>query len=86
MPNPLSSIIPIDTHLLQNIRIPKFDPGNKIHQELSVLSQNAHYATEIGDQMSVKQLEQRIDELTAQIWGLIGEELKEIQTPLEEIA
>jgi hypothetical protein len=72
-------------HILENIRIPKFYPGNKIHQELAGLSQNAHYAVTIGDEAGLKELEERIDELAAQIWELTGEELKEIQSSLEEI-
>lgn len=75
-----------DPHVLQNIRIPKFNPANKIHQELAGLSQNAHYAVTIGDEAGLKELEQRIDELAAQIWGLTTEELKEIQTSLAEMA
>jgi len=78
--------IQMDTHVLENIRIPKFDPTNKVHQELAGLSQNAHYATEIGDEVGVKELEQRIDELAAQIWGLTTEELAEIKSSLEEMA
>jgi len=75
-----------DPHVLQNIRIPKFDPTNKVHQELAGLSQNAHYAVTIGDEVGVKELEQRIDELTAQIWGLTDQELAEIKSSLEEMA
>jgi len=78
--------IQMNTHVLKNIRIPKFDSANKVHQELAGLSQNAHYATGIGDEVGVKELEQRIDELTAQIWGLTGEELAEIKRSLEEMA
>ena len=71
--------------VLQNIRIPNFDPANKIHQELAGLSQNANYAVTIGDEAGLRELEQRIDELAAQIWGLNGEELREIQTSLKEL-
>jgi len=78
--------IQFDTHLLRNIRIPKFDPGNKIHQELAGLSQNAHQAAATGDEKSLKELEQRIDQLAAQIWGLTAEELEEIKSSLEEMA
>ncbi|MCL0095827.1 hypothetical protein M1O52_04830, partial [Dehalococcoidia bacterium] len=52
-------------NVLTHIRIPKFDPANTVHQDLSGLSQNAHYATEIGDLVGIKELEQRIDELAA---------------------
>ena len=75
-----------DPHVLQNIRIPKFDSANKFHQELSGLSQNAHYAVTIGDEAGLRELEERIDELAAQIWGLSGEELAEIKSSLEEMA
>ncbi|MCL0058026.1 hypothetical protein M1N05_03055, partial [Dehalococcoidales bacterium] len=75
-----------DPHVLKNIRILKFDSKNKIHQELAGLSQNAHYATEIGDEAGLKELEQRIDELAAQIWGLTGEELAEIKSSLQDLA
>jgi hypothetical protein len=72
--------------VLQSIRIPKFDPKNKVHKELAGLSQNAHYAASIGDEAGLEEIiEPRIDELAAQIWGLSGEELKEIQTSLEEM-
>jgi len=78
--------IQFDTHLLKNIRIPKFDPGNKIHKELAGLSQNAHYAVSIGDEVGLKEIiEPRIDELAAQVWGLTGEELIEIQSSLKEM-
>ena len=75
-----------DPHVLQNIRIPKFDHPNKVHQELSGLSQNAHYAVTVGDEASLRELEERIDELAAQIWGLSEEELAEIKSSLEDIA
>jgi len=72
-------------NVLTKARIPKFDTQDRVHLELSGLSQNAHYATEIGDEVGVKELEQRIDELAAQIWGLTGEELREIKSSLEEM-
>ena len=76
----------ISTHALRHVRIPKFNPADKVHQELAGLSQNAHYATEIGGEVGVREIERRIDELAAQIWELTAEELKDIQTSLEEIA
>jgi SAM-dependent methyltransferase len=73
------------THILQNIRIPKFDPANKVHQQLASLSQQAHRAQAAGDEQGLREIEQRIDELAAQIWGLTKEELKEIQTSLKDL-
>jgi len=72
--------------VLNFIHIHKFNSTNKVHQELSSLSQNAHHATSIGDEVGLEELEQRIDELAAQIWGLTTEELAEIKSSLEEIA
>lgn len=76
----------ISTHALQHVRVPRFDPGDKVHQELAGLSQSAHYAASIGDEAGLKEIiEPRIDELAAQIWGLSGEELKEIKESSEEM-
>jgi len=72
-------------NVLTKARIPKFDTQDKVHQELAGLSQNAHNAVTIGDEVGVKELEQRIDELAAQIWGLNREELAEIKSSLEEM-
>ena len=71
--------------VLQNIRIPKFDPASKVHQELAGLSKEAHTATALGEEDTVVFIEGRIDELAAQVWGLNGEELREIQTSLREL-
>jgi hypothetical protein len=72
-------------HVLENIRITKFDPGKKIHQELAGLSEEAHTATALGEEDTVAFVEGRIDELAAKIWGLSAEELKEIQESLVEL-
>lgn len=77
--------IQIATHILSYVQAPKFNPTDKIHQELSGLSENAHFAANAGDEASTKELEQRIDELAAQIWGLSNEELKEIKESLSEL-
>ncbi|MCL0091325.1 SAM-dependent methyltransferase [Dehalococcoidales bacterium] len=73
-------------HVLENIRIPKFDPTSKVHQELAGLSQNAHYAVAIDDEGGLRELEERIDELAAQMWGLTTEELAEIKSSLQDLA
>ena len=72
-------------HVLQNIHIPKFNSADKVHQELASLSENAHQATAMGDGEKLREIEQRIDELAAQVWGLSREELAEIQNSLKEI-
>jgi hypothetical protein len=71
-------------NVLRKARIPKFDAKDRVHKELSGLSKNVHCEVTVGDEAGVVELEQRIDELAAQIWGLTNEELKEIQDSLEE--
>lgn len=71
--------------VLQKIRVPRFDSADKVHQELSGLSQNAHYAVAIGDEAGLRELEQPIDELVAQLWGLTKAALREIQESLAEL-
>lgn len=75
----------ISTHVLNNICIPKFNPDNKIHQELASLSQQAHQAATAGEQETPSFIKNRIDELAAELWGLTPEELKEIQESLAEL-
>jgi len=45
----------------------------------------AHRAAAEGDQEAVANIEKRIDELVAEMWGLTKEELKEIQKSLAEL-
>lgn len=77
--------IQFNPHLLKNIRIPTFDPASSVHGELTGLSENAHHATARGDVAGVRELEGRIDELAARVWGLSPAELTEIQESLEEL-
>jgi len=56
-------------NVLKKARILKFNAKDRVHQELADLSQNAHQAAATGDGESLKELEQRIDELATQIWG-----------------
>jgi methylase of polypeptide subunit release factors len=78
-------------HLLDNIRIPKFDPNNKLHIYLSGLSQKAHeIAKNIKDEEilsdDIKKIEEEIDKVSAKIWGLTEEELRDIKISLQELS
>lgn len=72
-----------DPHVLQNVRIPKFDSKKKLHLRLADLSDKAHKETAKGNDISA--IETEIDNLAAEIWGLTKEELKEIKSSLEEL-
>ena len=75
--------IQLGPHLLENIKIPKCDPKNDTHKELATLSKQCHEKVAAG--ISVSDLEEQIDELAAELWGLSKEELKDIKESLEEM-
>lgn len=71
------------THILENIKIPKYNPKNETHKDLSRLSKQCH--EKVGAGISVSDLEEQIDELASELWGLSKEELKDIKESLEEM-
>jgi len=73
------------THVLENIRISKYDFANPLHQELAALSQRAHELAAKDEKEKLRDVEEEIDEKAAQLWGLTGEELREIKRSLEEL-
>lgn len=70
-------------HILKNIKIPKYDPKNEMHKDLARLSKQCHEKVAAG--INVSDLEEQIDELAAELWGLSKDELKEIKQSLEEM-
>ncbi len=77
--------IQMDPHVLENIRIPRFDPQNAVHRRLAALSEQAHQAARRGDEAALRGIEAEIDEQAAQLWGLSQAELQEIQQSLREL-
>jgi len=71
--------------ILENVRVPQYDPTNPTHRALSDLSQQAHAATAAGDAARVREIEAEIDRLAAKLWGLTEAELQEIQESLAEL-
>ena len=76
----------ISTNVLDYIPIPKYESANTNHGRLADFSKNAHRAISIGDEIGIKEFEQGIDELVAEVWGLTKDELKEIQESLADLA
>jgi hypothetical protein len=70
-------------HILEYIKIPKYDENNAVHNDLSSLSKRCHEKAAVG--IDVGDLEEQIDALAAELWGLTKEELKEIKESLEEM-
>jgi len=70
------------THVLENIRIPKFDPDEGSHRKLASLSQRLHVAAVHDRPDALRGLEATIDELAARIWSITREELTAIRESL----
>jgi len=62
-------------HLLENVRIPKYDPQDEVHQRLAMLSEKAHAA-----ELETDSMVEAIDETAASIWGISSEELKALRS------
>ena len=67
-------------HVLENIHIPKFDSHNPLHLRLAELSEKAHTAANADDRDMLQKLEEEIDIISAQIWVLTSDELKEVKS------
>jgi SAM-dependent methyltransferase len=75
-----------DPHILEHIRIPRFDRKNPVHLRLAELSKQAHEAAKVGDETRLREIEAEIDRQAAKLWGLSDDELREIQQSLRELA
>jgi hypothetical protein len=75
-----------DPHILEHIRIPRFDPKNPVHLRLAELSEQTHEAAKIGDEMRLREIEAEIDRRGAELWGLTEDELRELQQSLAELS
>ena len=72
-------------HVLENIRIPKYDPTDPVHQALAEASKDAHEAAAHGGEARLREIEERVDTLAGELWGLTDKELAEIRRSLKEL-
>jgi SAM-dependent methyltransferase len=78
--------IQMDPHILEHIRIPRYNPKDAVHRRLAELSQAAHQAAVGATGGSpLHEIEAEIDRQAAQLWGLSQDELREIQASLHEL-
>jgi hypothetical protein len=75
------------THVLEHVAIPRFDPAKSLHRSLSALSQRAHQLAALGKEGEAElgRVEQEIDRLAAELWGITQVELEEIGRALAEL-
>ena len=78
-----------ETHIIDNIKIPKFDPNKDLHKKIADLSKRAHelakciysnnkpnYCKSINAKDELKEVEDEIDLAVAELYGITKEELK----------
>jgi len=65
-------------HVMDNLKIPRFDPDNQTHQRLAELSEQAHKND--GD---VKETKDEIDFKSASVWGISESEVQTLKSRLE---
>lgn len=76
------------THVLEHVRLPRFNAHDKPHIRLSKLSQQAHELAAKGGEKSLKriaELEAEIDSLASAVWAISDAELRDIQTSLNDL-
>jgi type II restriction/modification system DNA methylase subunit YeeA len=82
----------ISTHILENIKPPKFDPNNELHRRIAELSRRAHelakciyaekkpdYCRGIDAEQELKNVEREIDLAVAQLFGLSEDDVREFE-------
>jgi hypothetical protein len=72
-------------HILEHIRIPRFDPNNPVHSRLAKLSEQAHEAAKVGDENRCGRLRRRLT-FGRRNFGLTDDELRDIQQSLAELS
>jgi hypothetical protein len=72
-------------HVLQHVNIPRYDPKNRIHNNLAKLAVECHLAMSKRNHAEVKSCEQQIDKEAAALWTITAKELNEIQKALREL-
>ena len=73
-----------DPHILEHIRIPKYNPADPLHRALSEASKEAHEAAARGDESRLREIEEKVDTLAGELWGLTARELGEIRESRKE--
>jgi len=68
-----------DPHVLEYIQIPKYQQENAIHKRLVRLSKNAHLVAEEERADELPEIENEIDELVAELYGLSNKELQSLK-------
>jgi len=75
----------VGTHVLEYVAIPAYNPALDLHVQIAHLSTEAHMAAAKETASNSWDLQARLDELAARLWGLTPDELSAIHRNLAEI-
>ena len=73
----------ISTHIMDYVNVPQFDDNNDIHRKLAELSKIAHRLVASGEESKLSEIEEEIDRLVAQLYGISDDELRDIKISLK---
>jgi len=71
-------------HILDYVRVPRYQAADQTHTKLAKLSEEAHEAAARGNADDIGEIESEIDRWAAKLWGLTDAELAEIKRSLQE--
>ena len=74
--------IQISAHILEHIKVPKYNPTSEIHLRLAELSKEAHKLVSECKEDELTKVEYEIDKIVAELYGITDEELEEIRKSL----
>ncbi|MFQ5801436.1 MAG: N-6 DNA methylase [Candidatus Methylomirabilales bacterium] len=72
-------------HILENIRVPKFESKRPYCGKLAKVAERAKKAAATSDQAELKKVSAQINETVLEMWGLTQADLKEIEAGYAEI-
>lgn len=75
----------ISTHVLENVALPTFKPGDTAHAELAALSERCHQAAAQNDAATLADLQAQVDRAAAKLWGITEPELAAIGQALDDM-
>jgi len=69
-------------HVMEHVKVPRFDPSNEVHLRLAELSKECHKLVSECKEGKLTKVEDEIDKIVAQLYGLTDEELEEVKKSL----
>ena len=76
--------IQIATHVLEHLRVPRFDRTSLLHRQLATAARRAHAAVQADDRKRQAEAEAAIDAGAAALWGLSANQMTGMRAFLRE--